>query len=228
MTKKLIYDLPTRTFHWLFAGLFVTAFIIAKTVDDESPVFTFHMIAGLILGGLVLLRLIWGFIGTPYARFSSFALHPKELVQYVKEILSGSRKLWSGHNPASSWATLTMLTSALMLALTGILMTTGNKETFEDAHEFFSQVFFLTVILHIAGLFFHSLRHHDGMALSMFHGKKEETKGMQEIENGKPYYAIGLVILIGFYSLYLFKNYNSKEMTLIFFGKTLTLGENEE
>ena len=76
MRKQLIYDLPTRIFHWGFAGLFVFVIFIAKTVDDENPVFSYHMLAGLMLGGLVTLRIIWGFFGTKYARFSSFALHP--------------------------------------------------------------------------------------------------------------------------------------------------------
>ena len=115
MRKQLIYDLPTRIFHWAFAGLFVFAFFIAKTVDDENPVFSYHMLAGLMLGGLVTLRIIWGFLGTNYARFSSFALHPKDLIQYLTGILSGNKKRWAGHNPTSSWAALIMMASALML-----------------------------------------------------------------------------------------------------------------
>ena len=47
MKKISVYDLPTRFFHWLFASLFIAAFAIAKTVDDESPLFSYHMLAGL-------------------------------------------------------------------------------------------------------------------------------------------------------------------------------------
>ena len=67
MRQHLVYDLPTRIFHWFFAGLFMMAFIIANTVDDESYVFSFHMIAGLTMTFLVLLRLIWGFVGSSAA-----------------------------------------------------------------------------------------------------------------------------------------------------------------
>jgi cytochrome b len=228
MQKKLIYDLSTRLFHWVFAALFVFAFFVAKTVDDENPVFSYHMLAGLLLGGLVALRLIWGLLGTKYARFSSFALKPKELILYIKGIFSGSKKRWAGHNPASSWAALVMMGSALMLALSGILMTSGYKESFEDIHELFANAFLVTVLLHIAGVALHALRHRDGIALTMIHGKKAQDEGQFEISGHKPMSAILLIVLMGAYGAYLANNYNSTSKQLNFFGKSLTLGENEK
>jgi cytochrome b len=227
MRKQLIYDLPTRIFHWAFAGLFVFAFFIAKTVDDENPVFSYHMLAGLMLGGLVTLRIIWGFFGTKYARFSSFALHPKELIQYLMGILSGNKNRWPGHNPASSWAALIMMGTAMMLALSGILMTTGYKESFEDMHELFANAFLVTVLLHIAGVVLHALRHQDGIALAMVHGKKEEAAGHTGISGHKPVAALLLIVLMGVFGGYLAKNYNTSTNQLNFFGKSLSLGEIE-
>ncbi len=162
MRNQLVYDLPTRIFHWLFAGLFVTAFLIAKTVDDESPTFSYHMLAGLLLGFTVLLRILWGVVGTKYSKFSSFALHPKSLVAYFSGILSGDKRRWAGHNPASSWATIAMLCFALGLGLTGYLMASGQKETFEDFHELLANGFLVTVLMHIAGVVLHALRRRDG------------------------------------------------------------------
>ena len=114
MKRQLVYDLPTRLFHWLFAGLFLTAFVIAKTIDDDSSWFSFHSLAGLTLGFLVILRIVWGIFGTQHARFSNFALNPKDLLAYFKGILSGEKKemgrtqsgleLGCHHNDAfSSW-----------------------------------------------------------------------------------------------------------------------------
>ena len=60
MNAVRVYDLPTRVFHWSFAGLFVAAYAIANLVDDESARFAWHMLAGLMLGLAVLLRLVWG------------------------------------------------------------------------------------------------------------------------------------------------------------------------
>jgi len=228
MKKHLIYDLPTRIFHWGLAGLFVFAFFIAKTVDDENPTFSYHMLAGLMLGGLVVLRIIWGFIGTNYARFSSFALHPKDLIQYMKGILSGNKKRWAGHNPASSWAALIMMGSALMLAVSGILMTSGYKESFEDIHELFANAFLVTVLLHIAGVSLHALRHQDGIALTMVHGKKEEDKEHFEISGHRPVAALLLIVLMGVFGGYLSKNFNTSTGHLDFFGRSLSLSENDD
>lgn len=226
MSKKLVYDLPTRLFHWSFAGLFIFAFVIAKTVDDESPTFSYHMLAGLLLGGLVALRLIWGLIGSKYARFSTFALRPSDLVSYLKGILTGDKKLWAGHNPASSWAALVMMGSAVMLAVTGYFMTTGYKEEFEDAHELFANAFLVTALLHTAGVIIHSLRHQDGIALSMVHGKKAGTNE-DAISGQRPVVALLLIILMTGFGSYLYKNYNSDNQEITLLGKTLHLGEED-
>jgi len=225
MAKKLVYDLPTRIFHWLFSGLFVMAFVIAKTIDDESPAFSYHMLAGLTLGALVLLRIVWGFVGSKYARFSSFELHAKALVLYVKGILNGDKRAWICHNPASSWGTLIMLGSALMLAISGILMTTGQKEEFEDFHELAANAFLVTVLLHVAGIILHSIRHLDGIALSMVTGKKTVIEKSYDPVKSKPIEAILLVVLITAFTMYLSKNYNTETNKLKVFGKTLLLGD---
>lgn len=227
MRNKLIYDLPTRLFHWVFAGLFIFAFVIAKTVDDEAASFTYHMLAGLLLGFIVVLRLAWGFIGTKYVHFNSFALHPKDLIGYFKGMLSGDKRKWAGHNPASSWASLVMMTLALGLGITGYLMTTGNKETFEDLHELLANGFLVVVLLHIAGVLLHAFRHRDGIALTMIDGAKSDLLQTDSISGSRPAVAVLFIGLIAAFSAHLAKNFNSQNQTLNLFGNTLQLGENE-
>jgi cytochrome b len=226
MNKHLIYDLPTRLFHWLFAGLFVTAFIIAKTMDDESPLFSYHMLAGMLLGFVVVLRLIWGFVGTKYARFASFALYPRDLVAYFSAMLSGDKRKWVGHNPASSWATLLMFGLALALGITGYLMVNGQKETFEDIHELLANGFLIVVLLHVAGIILHTMRHQDSILLTMIGGAKY---GIAVPEPVKPRPVAGFVFLalVACFGLYLKSGFDSERATLAFLGTTLSLGEIE-
>ena len=68
MRKLLVYDFPTRVFHWLFAGFFLVAFAIANLVDDDSVRFALHMLAGLGMVFVVMLRLVWSLVGTRHAR----------------------------------------------------------------------------------------------------------------------------------------------------------------
>lgn len=178
MNETKVYDLPTRLFHGLFAGTSVAAFFIAKVIDDESPNYSYHMLLGFVLAGMVGLRLIWGLIGTRYARFSSFVLNPKDLIQYLKQLLGEKPTRTLGHNPASSWAALMMMSLALGLAVTGYLMSSGgDKEVFEDVHEVLANAFAVTAILHVAGVSFHMLRHRDSLGLAMVTGKKRPVDG---------------------------------------------------
>ncbi len=224
MRNTYIYDLPIRIFHWLFSSLFVGAFFIAKTVDDENSLFSYHMLAGVLLAFIVTLRLIWGIFGSKYSRFSSLALRPSDLITYSKEIFTGRKKIWIAHNPASSWAAILMFTFAIGLAVTGYLMSTGHKETFEDAHEVLANGFLATVLLHVSGVAFHMIRHKDGIALSMLDGNKTTP---QLTEQGRPHYLISIifVVLITIFSGYMIQNYNQKEGTLSFFGSQMTLLE---
>jgi cytochrome b len=228
MKNHLIYDLPTRIFHWLFAGLFVTAFFIAKTIDDDSPTFYYHMLAGLLLGFTVLLRILWGIVGTKYSRFSSFALHPKDLLAYLMGILTGDRRKWPGHNPASSWAALAMFVLALGLGITGYLMASGQTEEFEDFHELLANGFLVVVLMHVAGVVLHSLRHQDAIGLSMVHGKKKDIADSDGIASARPGVAFLFVGLVLMFTSQLVSGFDSKTLSLSLFGRTLQLGEGEE
>jgi cytochrome b len=229
MRQHLVYDLPTRLFHWLFAGLFLTAFVIAKTIDDDSVWFNYHSLAGLTLGFLVFLRILWGFFGTKHARFSGFALKPIDLINYFKGILVGEKRRWAGHNPASSWAGIVMMVMALGLATTGYLMTSGpNKETFEDVHELLANGFIIVVVLHVAGIILHTIRLQEMIGLSMIDGRKADVAIDQTIPSSKSIFGILLIGLVVAFGLNLIKNYNSQTQSLQFFGTTLQLGENEE
>lgn len=227
MRTTLVYDLPTRLFHGLFSGLFLLSFVIAKTVDDESLIYSYHMLSGLLLGGLVIWRIFWGIIGSEHARFSGFNLNPLDLKNYFLGIVSGSKKRWVGHNPASSWAAITMFSLALGLAITGYLMSTGGKETFEDIHEFLANAFVVVVGLHVAGVILHSIRHQDAIALSMVDGKKETSESDTAIESSRRFAAILLLTLVISGALYLFKNFDSQNRTLQALGQTLQLGDTE-
>lgn len=224
---QLVYDVPTRLFHWLFAGLFVTAYVIANFADD-SPAFPYHMLAGILLGGLVFLRLVWGVVGTRYARFSSFELRPMQFVAYFGGMIVGGSRKWAGHNPASSWAALIMLALVAGLGMTGLLMTTsGNRETYEDLHELLANAFLAVALLHIAGAVLHSLKHKDGFARSMVDGRKRAVPGTTPISHSRPVVGLTLLALLAGFAVFLARHYDPATQSIKTFGITLTLGDEE-
>jgi cytochrome b len=226
--KTLVYDWPTRIFHWLFAFLFLGAYLIVEIVDDESPVFTFHMMAGLTIGFMLILRIIWGFVGSAYARFSTYKLNPNELVRYFKDVVVTKTKRYLGHNPASSYAAIIMFTCAAGLAITGVMMASGGESDFyEETHELFSNIFIITVILHVAGIIFHQFKHRDSLWSSMFDGKKKSLKQKPGISDSKAIAGMLFLIFTLTWAGYLYSQYNSTDQTLNLFGQELVLGEGE-
>lgn len=226
MKSIRVYDLPTRVFHWFFAGSFLAAFFIAKAFDDDSPQYPIHMILGLTLGFMVFLRLLWGWLGTEHARFSGFQLNPKDLIQYFSDLFKGKTRLYAGHNPASSWAALVMLLLGTGLATTGFLMASGRKESLEDLHEVLGNLFFLTVLAHIVGIVIHSIRHRDPIGLSMVTGRKNlPPEDHEEIPRSFNWVAWIFVINVVVFATALFAQFDRQSGRLNFFGRTLELAE---
>lgn len=219
-----VYDLPTRLFHLLFVAGFVTAFTIANTAE-HSPAFPYHMLVGALLAALVVLRMIWGIVGTRHARFASFELNPARLLAYVRAMFGGGTRTWAGHNPASSWAAVIMLALAAGLATTGVLMIDG-REQYEDLHELLANAFLAMALLHVTGVIVHQLRHRDGFSFSMVDGRKQaaETEGISQT---RPVAGLVLLATVGALGIYLLRGFDPSTGALRAFGATFQLNEAE-
>ena len=226
MRQVLIYDLPTRVFHWLFAGFFITAFAISNLVDDESARFSLHMLAGMGMVFAVGLRLVWSMVGTRHARLTDLALNPAHLVAYFKGVFSGGSGRWIGHNPASSWAAVVMIGLALGLGTTGYLMAGGENDSVKEVHELMANTFLVVVLLHIAGVAVHVMRHRDHLESSMVTGRKQALSDDQEPVRPVPVAGVAFVVLTGLFMGYLLQHYDAQARTVDLFGTTLQLGEN--
>ncbi|WP_163839108.1 cytochrome b/b6 domain-containing protein [Pseudoxanthomonas sacheonensis] len=228
MRPLLVYDWPTRIFHWLFAGFFVAAFAISNLIEDDSLGFPLHMLAGLAMCGVILLRLVWSLVGTRHARLSDLVLGPVPLFAYFKGMFSGTTQRWVGHNPASSWAAVAMVCLGLGLGATGYLMATGpESELLEEAHELMANAFLVVVLMHLGGLVAHALRHRDRLAVSMVTGRKQVPSPDQPAVRTRPFVGLVFVVLTGLSVVYLLRHYDGQARTLGLFGQTLQLGERE-
>ena len=100
MKRIMVWDLPTRAFHWLLALSFAGAFLTAESERYRD----IHVMLGYTMLGLIAFRLLWGFIGTRYARFSSFLFGPSQVIEYLRSLVRLRPQHYVGHNPAGSWA----------------------------------------------------------------------------------------------------------------------------
>jgi len=109
-----VWDIAVRFFHWTLVGCYAIAFISSENSRK------LHVIFGYSALYLVLFRILYGFVGTTYARFSDFLYRPAEIVDYLKGLLIGRPKHYMGHNPAGGFMIVILLLSLLSLTLTGL------------------------------------------------------------------------------------------------------------
>jgi cytochrome b len=177
-----VWDPFVRVFHWLLVLLFTLAYL---TGEDWLSL---HVNAGYAVFGLVLMRVLWGVVGTPHARFSDFVYRPATVVAYVKDTLALRARRYLGHNPAGGAMIVLMLVSLIAVSVSGVAvygiekgagplaMLGGSVEFMEDAieevHEFFANFMVLLVLVHIAGVFVESLIHRENLVKAMLTGHK--------------------------------------------------------
>ncbi len=195
--RILVWDIPTRIFHWVLALSFAGAFLTAETERYRD----LHIILGYLMLGLIAFRLLWGFVGSRYARFSSFTFRPAEVIDYLKSLLQRSPKHYLGHNPAGAVAIFLLIGLTLLTGITGVLLNFEvGGEAFEEVHEVFANGMLAVVLIHITGVIVSSLLHRENLVRSMVTGYKQ-GEGDQAIP--RPFAWLG-VIMAGVIAAFLF------------------------
>lgn len=115
-SKVRVWDPLVRVFHWGLVAAFATAWL---TADELQPV---HEIAGYTVAGLVAFRLVWGLVGSRYARFAQFLKGPGETLAYLGDMTRGRERRYLGHNPAGAAMVVALLITLSGTAFTGWLM----------------------------------------------------------------------------------------------------------
>ncbi len=228
MARILVWDLPTRLFHWLLTLGLIASFGFAFLADEESSIFSAHMILGIVVGVMVVLRVVWGFVGTRYARFGSFLFGPATVVRYVREAVAGSGQRHTGHNPGSSYAIFAMLALVGLVVATGLLVSNGS-EAVGELHEIASYALLAVIVVHVAGVVLYTVQRRENITLGMIDGFKEGSPA-DAISSNRPIAAWALVAAVVLLTAGLFRNYDrSKGITKFpVLGTVIQLGEHEE
>ncbi len=168
--KTLVWDLPTRVFHWTLAASFAGAYILA----ENDGLRAMHVMFGYTVFGLVVFRLAWGFFGSRYARFESFRFGPGQALGYLRDLIQGRARDYTGHNPAASWAIYLMLVLAAATALSGWLqLNEAGGEAMEEIHEVLGNAWLALVVVHVAGVIAGSIAHRRNLVRTMITGYRQ-------------------------------------------------------
>ena len=114
--SRPVWDPLVRIGHWSLVIAFFTAYLSG---DDF---FSLHKWAGYVVAGYVLIRIVWGVIGTRHARFADFVRGPGAVIGYLRGLVSGNVKDYAGHNPAGGAMVVALLLSLLVTTSAGMAL----------------------------------------------------------------------------------------------------------
>lgn len=198
----IVWDLPTRVFHWTMATAFFTAWFTRGSAQNLD----LHVFAGYTMLGLVAFRLLWGTMGGTYARFTKLALERHRVQSYVATLFTPRRQRYIGHNPLASIAIVALILLSTLTLVTGLMVLGGQKQqgpladwlTFDQGallnpvHEWLATALLALVVVHILGAVTESLLHRDNLIGSMIHGRRHTTSAAPSSAN---FNAVGTLLI---------------------------------
>jgi cytochrome b len=125
-SKVLVWDLPTRLFHWLLVVSVILSFVTGNIGPNAME---YHMLSGYVILALLIFRVVWGFVGSQTARFSGFVKGPSTVFAHVVMLLKKEDTPYLGHNPLGGWSIIAMLLVLSVQVATGLF---ANDDIFTE------------------------------------------------------------------------------------------------
>lgn len=185
-----VWDPLLRLTHWSFALL-----IPALWWTAENSKWALHRRLGLVLLGLLVFRVLWGFLGPETARFASFVKGPRAVLAYLRGALpAGATPI--GHSPLAGWSTLALLGAMLLQVSMGLfagdpfdgmtgplnpLVGVAVADTITELHEIFFWVVAGLVALHLSAIVFYVSVKGDDLVSPMLSGDRPPMPGVAGI-----------------------------------------------
>ncbi|MBS0431800.1 MAG: cytochrome b/b6 domain-containing protein [Proteobacteria bacterium] len=184
-SRVVVWDLPTRLFHWTLAILILLQY---GTAEWHWLSMRWHVWFGYATLALLLFRVIWGFAGSQTSRFGGFVRGPARVLGYVRDLAAQRARTGVGHNPLGGWSVLAMLACLLVQTVTGLFASNRRHTEFgpwadrvsqdwsrrlTEIHEINQNLLLVLIALHVAAILFYWIGKQDNLIGPMLHGHKE-------------------------------------------------------
>lgn len=180
--KVKVWDLAVRVCHLAMGVLILGAFLTA----DEDDTIPLHTRLGLALFGVIVFRVLWGFIGPRHARFRDFVARPSEVWRAARAMLRGRPERHLGHNPVGGVMVVALLLTMGVVTATGIVIALGpewsgplagvlgrrDAHAVKELHEAAATALPVLIGLHVLGVIASSLLEGQNLVWGMITGKK--------------------------------------------------------
>ncbi|HZX31054.1 MAG TPA: cytochrome b/b6 domain-containing protein [Rhodocyclaceae bacterium] len=198
-----VWDLPTRLFHWLLAASIAAAWLTGET---GGTWLIWHGRLGFLIVGLVAFRLVWGFVGSTYARFTAFFPTPAKIKAYLAGAWNGI-----GHNPLGALSVFGLLALVVFQIATGLcaynddigfegpfhpLVGAAAGKTATWLHHKAFKVLMILAGLHVAAIAFYARVKKDNLLVPMLTGDKAVVQGESARGGGTAAFLVALVIAL--------------------------------
>jgi cytochrome b len=202
-----VWDLPTRLFHWTLVLCVVASFVSAQIGGNAMA---WHMRSGYAVFALLAFRLVWGFVGGHWSRFSSFLYGPATLLRYLRKLGRADEHLDAGHSPLGSLSVFALLLFLAAQVGTGLfaddeIATTGPLNKFvsnatglllSGYHADVGQwILVALVALHVAAIVAYRLRLRKDLIGPMLRGDKLLPAGVPPSRDTHGTRALAVVLL---------------------------------
>jgi len=183
-SRAAIWDLPLRLFHWSL----LAAVVIAAVTGFLLPAnwLNLHIAGGTAIVVLLLFRFVWGFTGSAYSRFASFAFSPATVIAYARDQLRNRAAHYPGHNPLGAAMIFALLVVLAILAVTGFIVLGGTEKQgplravvsymtgsgTREIHQLAAYALLVLIFGHVAGVVVESRRSRENLAVAMVTGLK--------------------------------------------------------
>jgi len=204
----LVWDLPTRLTHWLFALCIAISWWTA-----EQRLMDWHRYSGYTMLGLLVFRIYWGFAGSSTARFAQFLRGPRAVLDYFK--LSRERRAHViGHTPLGSWSVVALLLAMVGQVTLGLfatdidglesgplshLVSFDGGRAFAEAHELSFDVLIVLAALHAVAILFYLFYDRNDLTSPMLNGRKHvaaASAGMRGVPVWRLWTGVAIATLV--------------------------------
>ena len=186
-----VWDGPLRLFHWLLVVAIAVAFLSA---EEDSPLNQWHMLSGWVVAVLIIFRIIWGFVGGEYARFSGI-LRGGSLGHHIGEMLRFKPTAAVGHNPLGWVSALLLIAVTAAVIWTGALIVTSGGEIAEELHEVIGWTLLALVVVHVLAVVVMSALTRENLVRAMVSGSKPADRHAGASNARKPSFFAYLISL---------------------------------